>query len=136
MVRPKFDEAGNKTALSALAKTAVHPSDCIKLYSNRYPCINPFFLLKVLLFLLLLVLLLLLLFVPIVGFASVRFFGVFGTTKIFEDLRKDERQKEETFLLRIFRSEEVTGDRRRAGDGWKKKLPFKKIALVLVIERR
>lgn len=76
MVRPKFDEAGNKTALSALAKTAVHPSDCIKLYSNRYPCINPFFLLKVLLFLLLLVLLLLLLFVPIVGFASVRFFGV------------------------------------------------------------
>jgi hypothetical protein len=61
---------------------------------------------------------------------------VFGTTKIFEDLRKDERQKEETFLLRIFRSEEVTGDRRRAGDGWKKKLPFKKIALVLVIERR
>ena len=43
--------------------------------------------------------------------------------------------KEETFLLRIFRSEEVTGDRRRAGDGWKKKLPFKKIALV-VIERR
>jgi hypothetical protein len=69
VVRPKFDEAGNKTALSALAKTAVHPSDCIKLYSNRYPCINPFFLLKVLLFLLLLVLLLLLLFVPIVGFA-------------------------------------------------------------------
>ena len=46
--------------------------------------------------------------------------------------------KEETFLflLRIFRAEEVTGDRRRAGDGWKKKLPFKKIALVLVIERR
>ena len=46
--------------------------------------------------------------------------------------------KEETFLflLRIFRSEESQGDRRRAGDGWKKKLPFKKIALVLVIERR
>ena len=111
MVRPKFDEAGNKTALSALAKTAVHPSDCIKLYSNRYPCINPFFLLKVLLFLLLLVLLLLLLFVPIVGFASVRFFGVFGTTKIFEDLRKDERQKEET-LLRFLgrrRSFQATG---------------------------
>jgi hypothetical protein len=46
--------------------------------------------------------------------------------------------KEETFLflLRIFRSEErAQGDRRRAGDGWKKKLPFKKIALV-VIERR
>lgn len=45
--------------------------------------------------------------------------------------------KEETFLflLRIFRSEERSqGDRRRAGDGWKKNC-LKKIALV-VIERR
>ena len=47
-------------------------------------------------------------------------------------LRKDERGN---IFVAIFRSEEVTGDR-RAGDGWKKKLPLKKIALVLVIERR
>ena len=112
MVRPKFDEAGNKTALSALAKTAVHPSDCIKLYSNRYPCINPFFLLKVLLFLLLLVLLLLL-FVPIVGFASVRFFGVFGTTKIFF-LRKDERGNIFVACAFLGRRRVILGDRRRA----------------------
>ena len=95
MVRPKFDEGGNKTALSALAKTAVHPSDCIKLYSNRYPCINPFFLLKVLLFLLLL-LLLLLLFVAIVVL-SVRFFfwRVWTTKSFFEE-------REETFLFFAF----------------------------------
>jgi len=46
-------------------------------------------------------------------------------------LRKDERGNIFAFLGRR-RSQ---GDRRRAGDGWKKKLPFKKIALV-VIERR
>jgi len=48
-------------------------------------------------------------------------------------LRKDERGN---IFFCIFRSEEVTGEiGGRAGDGWKKKLPFKKIALV-VIERR
>jgi len=103
VVRPKFDEGGNKTALSALAKTAVHPSDCIKLYSNRYPCINPFFLLKVLLFLFVL-LLLLLLFVTILLFCLSAFFlACLDDQKLFEE------REEETFLFRIFRSEEVTG---------------------------
>lgn len=58
------------------------------------------------------------------------FLRVFWDQKL---LRKDERGN---IFVSIFRSEEVIlGDRRRAGDGWKKKLPFKKIALV-VIERR
>jgi hypothetical protein len=47
-------------------------------------------------------------------------------------LRKDERGN---IFVAIFRSEEVTGDRRGRRWFWKKKLPFKKIALV-VIERR